>query len=81
MSSPPPLKSCLKPESRTNSLGRNLKLRSSSPATASKHNVNFKQEEVEEVVRSRRADNHDEYEWMEVKVRRGKKVSSLLGNN
>ena len=42
LSSPPPLKSCLKPENRTNSLGRSVRLRSYSPATPSKYNVNFK---------------------------------------
>ena len=45
-SSPPPLKSCLKAESRTNSLGRNVKISQYSPATPSKYNVNFKHQDT-----------------------------------
>ena len=43
LSSPPPLKSCLKVDSRSNSLGRNVKISQYSPATPTKYNVNFKQ--------------------------------------
>ena len=43
LSSPPPLKSCLKVDSRSNSLGRNVKISSYSPATPTKYNVNFSQ--------------------------------------
>ena len=46
LSSPPPLKSCLKAESRTASLGRNVKISQYSPATPSKYNVNFKHQDT-----------------------------------
>merc|ERR1719270_2084870 len=62
-SSPPTLKSCLKPESRTNSLGRNTTGRSSSPGVAAK--VNFKPQDKDDLVST---DNS--YEWIEVKVKK-----------
>merc|ERR1719195_45112 len=69
LSSPPTLKSCLKPESRASSLGRHASLRSSSPATAAKL-VNFKQtEDGRDRVKST-PDLGNDYEWVEFNIKR-----------
>ena len=86
VASPPPLKSCLKPGSRTNSLGRNTKIRSCSPLAVTKVNFNTEEKDTEKKSTSKFSILHkniqniiyvdtiemtNDYEWVEVKIQKG----------